>query len=112
MIKLYEILLMADEPLPYTALFLKALQCYTTGKPFLKWLVHRGLLEELDPSTVYMGAYMAGQRRRKRSVKAVYSITEQGKMVRKQYEALFNTLGLLDRVRERFPHIPRVTVKA
>ena len=102
LIKLYELLRAAEDPLPRTRLMLTARQGIQYSDYLFYWLLDQGFIEEVDYSDV-AGEYMGHYRKPLKSNKGLFKITTKGKEVRRMYDVLFKALGLNGEVWGRFP---------
>jgi len=100
LVRVYEILVAAEDLLPRTRLLQAAHIGQQEGTIVFNWMLEQGYLEKLTRDE----AVGHGMRRRaRRNIKGFFRVTPKGREIRNAYEALFDRMGLSDRVQYRFP---------
>lgn len=102
LLKLYELLRAAEDPLPRSRLLLTARQGIQYSDYLFYWLLDQGFIEEVDHSKV-AGEYMGHYRKPLKSNKGLFRVTMKGRETRRMYDKLFKALGLNGEVWGRFP---------
>ena len=102
--RVYELLRVAEaQTLPRTRLWQAANYNPQRGLNYIfHWLWERGLIERVEYKDIKK-AYTYSQRRPPANSKGLFKITDKGREVIRVYDALFDIMGLSDKVRARFP---------
>jgi len=98
--RVYEILVVAEDLLPRTRLLQAAHVGQQEGAVVFNWKLEQGYLEKLTNAEA---AGHGKNRKVSRAIKGFFRITVRGREIRNAYEALFDLIGLSDRVHDRFP---------